>query len=60
VFEINPLDGNNPDPGNQVAAASKRDLCTVDVQVGFSEVSLVTGKFLDGVRLRGSCSMRHE
>ena len=53
-------DGNNPDPAHQVAAASKRDLCTVDVRVGFSDVSLVTGHFLEGVQLRGSCSMRHE
>lgn len=53
-------DGSNPDPGNQVSAASKRDLCTVDVQVAFSDVSVVTGKFLEGVPLRGNCSMRHE
>jgi hypothetical protein len=53
-------DGNNPDPGNQVGAARKRDVCTVDVRVSLSEVSLVTGKFLDGVPLRASCSMRHE
>lgn len=53
-------DANNPDPGNQVSAASKRDLVTVDVQVGFSDVSLVTGHFLEGVQLRGNCSMRHE
>jgi hypothetical protein len=53
-------DGSNPDPGNQVAAARKRDLCTVDVQVAFSDVSVVTGTFLEGVPLRGNCSMRHE
>lgn len=53
-------DGNNPDPGNQVADAGRRDLCTVDVQLGFSDVSLMTGRFLEGVQLRGSCTMRHE
>jgi len=52
--------GTNPDPSNQVAAAHKRDLCIVDVRVAFADVSLVTGHFLNGVQLRGSCSMRHE
>jgi Flp pilus assembly protein TadG len=56
---VTPGEGN-PNPNNQVVAASKRDLCTVNVQVGFSDVALVSGHFLEGVQLRGSCSMRHE
>jgi Flp pilus assembly protein TadG len=53
-------DGSNPDPANNVANAHKRDLITINVQVAFADVSLVTGKFLADVPLRGSCSMRHE
>lgn len=59
TITVTPEPGN-PDPANNVANANKRDLCTIDVQVAFSDVSLVTGQFLNGVPLRGNCSMRHE
>lgn len=59
AITVTPEPGN-PDPGNQVGSANKRDLCTISVSVPFSEVSLVTGNFLMTVPLRGQSSMRHE
>lgn len=50
----------NPDPGNNVALASKRDLCTVVVRVAFSDVDYLPGKFLNDRQLIGQSAMRHE
>ncbi len=51
---------NNPNPANSVAAANTGDLVNVRVDVPFSDVSLVTGKYLKDNTLRGETSMRHE
>lgn len=56
---ITPAPGN-PDPGGQVAAAEKKDLITVRVQLPFDKVSFVAGSFLNGKNLTGQASMRHE
>ncbi len=50
----------NPDPGNEVASATTRDLCTIAVSVPFTKVSYVTGNYLEGKNLAGSSTMRHE
>ena len=50
----------NPDPGNEVGNANKRDLCTVEISIPFSDISYVTGRYLEGLPLRGQVSMRHE
>jgi len=50
----------NPDPGNNVALANKRDLCTVDVRVAFTDVDYLPGKFLNDRQLIGQSAMRHE
>ena len=59
TITVTPEPGN-PDPGNEVANANKRDLCTVAVSVPFSAVALVSGEFLMSVSLKGESSMRHE
>ncbi len=59
TITVTPESGN-PDPGNEVANANKRDLCTVAVSVPFSAVALVSGEFLMSVPLKGQSSMRHE
>lgn len=56
---VTPAAGN-PNPGNNVALANKRDLCTVVVQVAFSDVDYLPGKFLGGSQLIGQSAMRHE
>ncbi len=50
----------NPETGNDVSKAVKRDLCAVDVKVPFSKVSLIPGDYLENVSLKGHCAMRHE
>lgn len=56
---VTPAAGN-PDPGNNVANANKRDLCTVVCEVAFTDVDYLPGKFLNGSKLVGQCAMRHE
>ncbi len=56
---VTPAAGN-PNPGNNVALANKRDLCTVEVKVAFSDVDYLPGKFLGGSQLIGQSAMRHE
>ena len=51
---------NNPNPGNSVAAANTGDLVDVRVDVPFSDVSLISGKYLKNNTLHGETSMRHE
>jgi len=50
----------NPATENDVSKAIKRDLCTINVTVPFSKVSLIPGKYLNNVSLKGHCAMRHE
>ena len=59
TIDVQPYPGN-PDPGDQVASCSPRDLVVVDVQVPYNKVSYIKPQFLDGKLLKGSASMRHE
>lgn len=56
---VTPAPGN-PDPGNDVSLAEKRDLIDVTVTVPFGDVSYLPGSYLSGVNLQGQCAMRHE
>lgn len=59
TITVTPASGN-PDPGNNVANANKRDLCTVLVKVNFTDVDYLPGKFLNDRQLVGQSAMRHE
>lgn len=59
AITVTPAAGN-PNPGNNVALANKRDLCSVVVQVAFSDVDYLPGEFLAGSNLIGQSAMRHE
>jgi Flp pilus assembly protein TadG len=50
----------NPDPVNECGNANSRDLISITVSVPFNQVALVSGSYLDGTNLVGSCAMRHE
>lgn len=50
----------NPDPADNLANARKRDLCNIKVDVGFSDVDYIPGKFLGDRKLVGQCAMRRE
>ena len=50
----------NPNPANNVANASSRDLINVRVQLPFNKVALIPGDYLDGKQLVGQSAMRHE
>jgi Flp pilus assembly protein TadG len=50
----------NPDPGNNLANANKRDLCEVLVEVLFSDVDYIPAKFLSDRKLVGQSAMRRE
>lgn len=50
----------NPNPANNVANASSRDLITVKVQLPFNKVALIPGNYLKGQQLVGQSAMRHE
>jgi Flp pilus assembly protein TadG len=50
----------NPDPANILASATKRDLCSVQVQVPFSDVDYLPGQYLADRNLIGQCAMRRE
>lgn len=50
----------NPNPGNEVGNAEQRDQCTIRVEIPFNKVNYVPGKYLDGKKLVGESSMRHE
>jgi len=49
----------NPVPAN-LSAALPQDLVKVQVQIDFADVDYFTGNFLDGKKISGYCSMRHE
>ena len=59
TITMTPATGN-PDPGNNLAVCSSRDLVNVKVQIPFSAVQLITAKYLSGKTLKGEASMRHE
>ena len=50
----------NPNPANNLANASTRDLIDIRVQVPFNKVALIPGKYLQNKNLVGQSSMRHE
>jgi hypothetical protein len=50
----------NPDPANNLATTSRRDLCNVLVEVPFSDVDYIPGKYLADRNLLGQCAMRRE
>ncbi|MCA9030267.1 MAG: pilus assembly protein [Planctomycetaceae bacterium] len=51
---------SNPDPAGDLSLTKSNDLCEVVVQVQYSDVSYIAGRFLEGTTLTGKCSMRHE
>ena len=51
--------GTNPDPLDETANASKRDLVEVEVVVSYNNVGYFF-RYLTGVNLRGQAAMRHE
>lgn len=59
TITVTPATGN-PDPGNDVSLARRRDLCEVQVKVSFSEVDYIPSKFLATSQLTGQAAMRHE
>jgi len=59
TITVTPAAGN-PNPGNELANARKRDLCEVKVDVAFTDVDYIPGKFLAGRKLMGQCAMRRE
>lgn len=59
TIAITPAAGN-PNPGNVLANARKRDLCDVKVDVAFTDVDYIPGNFLAGRKLSGQCAMRRE
>jgi len=58
TIAVTPAPGN-PDNGDDVSLAMKRDLIEIDVQVAFANVSYVPGEYINGA-LRGQAAMRHE
>jgi len=59
AFTVTPAAGN-PNPGNEVGNAQAGDLCLVNVDVPFDQVSYLPGNFLSGRILTGQSAMRHE
>jgi len=56
---VTPATGN-PDPGDEVANARTRDLCSIHVELNFDKVSFAPATFLKSRNLVGQCAMRHE
>jgi Flp pilus assembly protein TadG len=50
----------NPNPANNLASATSRDLVSVKVQLPFNKVALIPGSYLKGKQLIGQSAMRHE
>jgi Flp pilus assembly protein TadG len=46
--------------GSDLASAEPKDMLTVIVQIDHSKVKLLPVKWLNGVKLTGRCTMRHE
>jgi Flp pilus assembly protein TadG len=59
TITITPSAGNT-NPGNNVALSHTKDLIEVKVEVPFTDVSYVKGKYLEGKKLVAKSSMRHE
>ena len=56
---VTPAPGN-PNPANNLASTSPRDLIAVQVALPFNKVALIPGNYLAGKTLTGSSAMRHE
>ena len=56
---ITPATGN-PNPNNQCANATSKDLISITVSLPFNKVALVPGEYLAGKNLVGRSAMRHE
>ena len=59
TITVDPAPGND-DPGNNLANAQTRDLCTIRVEVPFDKVAYIKGNYLNGKSLSGQSAMRHE
>lgn len=59
TITVTPATGN-PDPGNNLANANKRDLCNILVSVPFADVDYLPGEYLADRNLIGQCAMRRE
>lgn len=59
AITITPYPGNT-NPNNNLASATKRDLCAITVSIPYSKVSFTPGKFLAAITLKGKSAMRHE
>jgi len=59
TITITPATGN-PNPNNECANATSRDLINITVALPFDKVSLIPGDYLDGKNLVGRSAMRHE
>jgi Flp pilus assembly protein TadG len=59
TITVTPAAGN-PDPGNNLANARKRDLCNIQVSVPFADVDYLPGEYLADRNLIGQCAMRRE
>lgn len=59
TINVTPATGN-PDPGNDVSFAHKRDMCDVSVSVAFNNVNYLPAEFLSSANLIGQSAMRHE
>ena len=47
-------------PGIELSTATDRTLFVVRASVAYNDISLLPNPFLDGLRLRAQCFMRHE
>jgi len=56
---ITPATGN-PNPNNECANATSKDLISISVSLPFNKVSLVPGQYLNGKNLVSRSAMRHE
>ena len=60
TITVTPATGNPANPSSNLATCVSRDLVNVKVQIPFSEVQLITAKYLAGKTLTSEASMRHE
>ena len=46
--------------GTDLSAAEQKDFITVNVEIDYNKLNLMPIRFLQGVKLKGKCTMRHE
>jgi len=59
TIEVDEAPGN-PATGDDITLAHTRDVCRVTASLPYNQVGYVTGQWLAGTNLTGSCSMRRE